>query len=907
MEAAFLFVIVIIGGVLALPIFALTSAAKAQSRAKRAEREAEQALRELAELRAEVEKARAHARAVDGRLSAWVAYLQSEPQQADPAPSPAPVSAPSTSLPRATPTPPPAPTPAASPPAPDVSAPALDTPAPAAAHSRYRDARARHAEPPAPHGQPPEPPPPHAPFDWERLVGVRLFAWLGGGALFLAAALFLHYSIQENLIAPPVRVAIGLGVGACGLLGGDRLRSKARVAAEAISGAGVAILYAALFAARVLYDLIPNSVAFGGMILVTVTAGIVAVRRNAFFVALLSLLGGMATPYLLSTGQDRPLVLFAYVALLSGGVVAVARLRSWPSLGLIGLVCSTVLFAGWASKYLVAERAPYALGAVAVVAALFAFVQVEGDVARDDGSASNPWSLQRLLVGAASLLPVGTAVILAGNVRLDVDPRVLAPYLLIVSAGAFLAERRQGSGYLTIVAGILATLALTLRVTPELFPERAALALGSFALVPLGFLATWLARRGKPEEPRLRAAAVITLLGALPVVFGAAHRDPGHEAFRLMLAYAWLHAGGLVAIGVLRREGWPFAAAQVVAFCSLVVLTRGDATSWKELVTATAGSGVLLWGLPLVHPYTRTDRMAWWAGAAALPLHFVLFYDLSHREWDGGPLGGVAVSCAVLTAISLRAAREHTGDDPKLRLALSALYGALTLGFVTASLPLLVENEWLTISWAVEVAALAWLRRRVPHGGLVLALAVLAAGVSVRLLANPALWEYHERSRTPILNYYLYTFGLSAVAFLTAQRLLRADELAGRFRLPGLLGLMAALLLFVLMNVEIADYYSTGSSVNFRLSGGGLAEDMTYSLAWGCFAIALLLVGMVTKDRSTRIGALVVLVLTVGKVFLHDLWELGSLYRVGSIVGLAVALLGVSFLTQRFVLPKEKT
>ena len=49
-----------------------------------------------------------------------------------------------------------------------------------------------------------------------------------------------------------------------------------------------------------------------------------------------------------------------------------------------------------------------------------------------------------------------------------------------------------------------------------------------------------------------------------------------------------------------------------------------------------------------------------------------------------------------------------------------------------------------------------------------------------------------------------------------------------------------------------------------------------------------------------------VLVLTVGKVFLHDLWELGSLYRVGSIVGLAVALLGVSFLTQRFVLPKEE-
>jgi uncharacterized membrane protein len=373
-----------------------------------------------------------------------------------------------------------------------------------------------------------------------------------------------------------------------------------------------------------------------------------------------------------------------------------------------------------------------------------------------------------------------------------------------------------------------------------------------------------------------------------------------------MLGYAWLHAAGLVSVGVLRREGWPSAVAHAVAFCSLVVLTRGNAARWQEFVVTTGVSGVLLWSLPLVHPRARADRVAWWAASAALPLHFVLVYDLTHTRWYGGPLGVTAILCAILTAVSLRASREHARNDPELKLGLSALYGALTLAFVTASVPLLVENEWLTISWAAEIAALAWLRRRVPHWGLILALAVLALGVSVRLLLNPALWQYHERTEIPIFNYYLYTFGLSAVAFLAAQRLLRADELARRFRLPTLLGGIAALLLFVLMNVEIADYYSTGPSVRFRLSGGGLAEDMTYSLAWGCFSVALILVGMATKNRPARIGALVVLVLTVGKVFLHDLWELGSLYRVGSIVGLAVALLGVSFLTQRFVLPKEK-
>jgi hypothetical protein len=533
-------------------------------------------------------------------------------------------------------------------------------------------------------------------------------------------------------------------------------------------------------------------------------------------------------------------------------------------------------------------------------------VRIGAPAEESDSQLKAPTPLPNFLSGAASLLPLGTAVLLASQAELRVDPRVLAVYLLIVSAGAVLTAQRLRVANLSAAAAALATVALVNRVGPDLFPEHAALALGSFTLVPAGFLAAWLARRDKPDGSGLFGGAVLTLLGALIVVVMAANRDVEHHAFQVTLGYAWVHATGLVAVGLLRREGWPIAAAQAVAFFSLAALTRGDTTAWKPFVLAASVSGPVFWALPLVHARARPDAMAWWSAAAALPLHFLLIYGLANADWGGSPLGGVAVLCAVLTAVSLRMARELTADAPDLRLSLSALWGGLTLAFGTASVPLLLDNEWLTISWAAEVAALAWLRRRVPHGGLVLALSLLAVGVSVRLLLNPALWEYHERSATPIFNYYLYTFGVPALAFLAAQRLLAPDELARRFWLPGLFGFMTALLLFVLMNVEIADYYSVGSSVRFRLSGGGLAEDMTYSLAWGSFAMALLLVGMATKNRPTRVGALVVLVLTVGKVFLHDLWELGSLYRVGSIVGLAVALLGVSFLTQRFVLPKEE-
>ena len=48
-------------------------------------------------------------------------------------------------------------------------------------------------------------------INWEQFLGVKLFAWLGGLALFLAAAFFLKYSFDHDLI-----LATGL----------DRLRSK---------------------------------------------------------------------------------------------------------------------------------------------------------------------------------------------------------------------------------------------------------------------------------------------------------------------------------------------------------------------------------------------------------------------------------------------------------------------------------------------------------------------------------------------------------------------------------------------------------------------------------------------------------------------------------------------------------
>jgi len=68
---------------------------------------------------------------------------------------------------------------------------------------------------------------------------------------------------------------------------------------------------------------------------------------------------------------------------------------------------------------------------------------------------------------------------------------------------------------------------------------------------------------------------------------------------------------------------------------------------------------------------------------------------------------------------------------------------------------------------------------------------------------------------------------------------------------------------------------------------------------WALTGLVALVAGLVGDRRELRLGALALLLATIGKVFVYDLAALEAMYRVGSFIALGLLLLLAAGLWQR--------
>jgi uncharacterized membrane protein len=278
------------------------------------------------------------------------------------------------------------------------------------------------------------PSPKRASFNFEEFFGRRLPIWAGGITLAIAGVLIVKYAYDAGMLSRWVQVIGGLLFGT-GLISGAEIafRKEASVrdprVRQALSGAGLATLYATVLVAHNAYALISPLTAFIAMAAVTAGALGLSIRFGAPS-ALLGLAGGLATPALVGSLQPDVPLLSLYLALTIGGLTAVSRTQRWAWLGVSALIGG----AGWGA-YLIATSAldfasSLSIGGLVILLAIgLPFAAFSGPRASLMRSAS-------AIIGAAQ---IATLVAVGGY-----SPLNWGLFGLIAIAGQWLSWREKG-------------------------------------------------------------------------------------------------------------------------------------------------------------------------------------------------------------------------------------------------------------------------------------------------------------------------------------------------------------------------------------------------------------------------------------------------------------------------------
>jgi uncharacterized membrane protein len=211
--------------------------------------------------------------------------------------------------------------------------------------------------------------------DLEKKIGQYWLNRIGIAAMLIGVSYFLKYAFENNWIGAGGRIGIGLLCGIALILWSERFRVQGHAAfSYSLKAVGIGTLYLSLWGAFQIYHLIPASAAFVAMILVTASTIALALSQDAELLASFAMVGGFATPALLSTGQNHEAVLFCYIALLDLAILLMAVVKPWRHLLWGSFAGTIVLYVGWYFSYYTRERRPLTVFFAALFAAIFAAI-----------------------------------------------------------------------------------------------------------------------------------------------------------------------------------------------------------------------------------------------------------------------------------------------------------------------------------------------------------------------------------------------------------------------------------------------------------------------------------------------------------------------------------------------------
>ncbi|HLJ83954.1 MAG TPA: DUF2339 domain-containing protein [Candidatus Eremiobacteraceae bacterium] len=766
--------------------------------------------------------------------------------------------------------------------------------------------------------------------DFEAVVGGKWLNVIGLAAVLIATAFGLKYAFDENWIGPYGRIALGFVAGSAVLAASEWILRRGWIYfSEGVTALGAGILFLSLYAAWNFYHIIPPEAAFIGLAAVTGLLIAISLGRNSQRIAALALLGGYATPLLVSTGHDAQVPLFTYLALLNIGLVWMVIARDWRTLSL-SFLFSALYGATWYAHFYDSTKLMPSL----IFASIFflQFALLPAIVARrrggllPDGVAmalvNAAWYLiilDRLLYDShrwlltASVLAAGAFFIIISSLVPVVSDRSQTPARPVFGSIAFafvtaaIPIRLQGQwidmawaieGALLVWSGlrsdtrwlrwngvaVLTIVSLYLFLSP-LTADRAFLngrfatfAVVVAALAAVRFLSRRYAAVPREEEVGYRALGIAanffavyalsteTLQALRPSAVGPYDLAPIQQ-YGLTIVFA-LYA--LVLAAFARAADSKLVRWQSWILFALVLLKAPSADFAADLHTPSELIAVRFWTFLLA------------AGAMALGLYFTRTHKTPATGVEHSIFSWfeVAINVYSVWALTVVAAQAF---------AIPAVY---------------YTAEWntqqilaVTVAWTAYALGLAIFAR--VRGSNTVRWQAWALFALIALKAPATDFSTSVAPHTALTLIRIAVFVFVFAAMLCSLLLVRDRAAAGKNDRLVLRCLDIALNVYGVWALSLIVWQAyAGPPASTEVSWSA-AQQLGLSLVWTVYAVALIAIGTWRDSAVIRWQALALFGFVILKAFLFDLSMLALGYRIASFFALGVMLLGASFLYQR--------
>jgi uncharacterized membrane protein len=294
---------------------------------------------------------------------------------------------------------------------------------------------------------------------------------------------------------------------------------------------------------------------------------------------------------------------------------------------------------------------------------------------------------------------------------------------------------------------------------------------------------------------------------------------------------------------------------------------------------------IIWWAAIRKRVLRNTDLLVMVVNAAA---YFAASYSLLNPNYHAY----MGLFAAVLAGVNLLLARlvwnpeaRQERDSWPAQLAL-----AVTLTFLTLAVPIQFAGFRITIAWAVEGAALAWISMRFQSTRMSIGASLVLVLTALRLFTVDSVYYAGQKNLPLFVNSRFLAFAVVAISLFTAAKFFSDRAQSVTAYVGGhVITLMA-------VGLEVVSWVQRWVAEADQFE----STTVSISILMAFYALMLVTLGVATRSALNRVLGLGLMALVVVKLYLSDVWELGFLFRIVAFIGLGLLLLTVSYLYSRF-------